>query len=133
MNNLCFYCKEQGHSIDTCEKKVMADAQNAGCGSCSSLLGYCGCANPCGLHHGCGCGQAVPAQNLYLPQAQYPAQYPQFNTRRPQFNPAQFGHLQLLKQGFIKEEVVSESVLLTLSDSILQAQTQIQQQQPYQH
>jgi hypothetical protein len=56
---------------------------------------------------------------------QYPAQYPQFNTGRPQFNPAQFGHLRSLKQGFIKGEVASESALPTLSDSILQAQTQI--------
>jgi hypothetical protein len=74
-NNLCFYCKEQGHGIDTCEKKVMTDARNAGCGSHSSLSGYHSRANPRSLHYGCGCGQVVPVQNLYPPWAQYPAQY----------------------------------------------------------
>ncbi|OXV06997.1 hypothetical protein Egran_05237, partial [Elaphomyces granulatus] len=26
-NNLCFYCKEQGHGIDNCEKKAVADSR----------------------------------------------------------------------------------------------------------
>jgi hypothetical protein len=30
-NNLCFYCKEQDYNINTCEKKVMTDAQNTDC------------------------------------------------------------------------------------------------------
>jgi hypothetical protein len=51
MNNLCFYCKEQDYSINTCKKKVIADIQNAGCSLYSSLSDYCNCANPCGLHY----------------------------------------------------------------------------------
>jgi hypothetical protein len=32
-NNLCFYCKEQGHSIENCKRKAVADSRTADRGS----------------------------------------------------------------------------------------------------
>ena len=45
-NNLCFYYKELGYSINTYTNKALADAWNIGRGLHSSFLNYYGYANP---------------------------------------------------------------------------------------
>lgn len=41
-HNLCFYCKEQGHGIDNCEKKAEADSRTAGRGFRGNFFNYRG-------------------------------------------------------------------------------------------
>ena len=139
-NNLCFYCKEPGHGVDTCAKKALANARNTGRGSRGSFSNYRGRGSYQGR------GQATPGQSLQQSQpAQYqhrnpdpraytnPQQYhtqQQHPPQRPQFSRPQFGRLRSLEQGFVEGEVSSNSASPTPFDSV--SQTQTQQQQHYQ-
>ena len=123
-NNLCFYCKEQGHGIDNCKKKALADSRVAGRGN---FFNYRGRINTGA--RGAYRGRGLANQGQYGQQFQTRQQFRPFSN--PGQNPqsyiaphSEFGRLRSLGHGFVEGELTSDSGSPTPSDSISQAQSQ---------
>ena len=124
-NDLCFYCKDQGHSIDNCKKKAAADSRAADRGPRGNFFNYRSRTNTAA--RGAYRGRGRVSQGQYAQQLQTfrpfnnPGQSP-----RSSFTPrSEFGRLRSLGHGFVEEDsLTSDSAPLTPSDSISQAQSQ---------
>jgi hypothetical protein len=116
-NNLCFYCKEEGHGIDNCKKKAFTNSRVAGRGRMNP--------GACGAYRGRG----LVSQDQYKQQFQTQQQFCHFSN--PGRNPhsyiaphSEFGRLRSPGHGLIERELASDSASPTPSDSISQAQSQ---------
>jgi len=102
-NDLCFYCKDQGHSIDNCKKKAAADSRAADRGPRGNFFNYRSRTNTAA--RGAYRGRGRVSQGQYAQQLQTfrpfnnPGQSP-----RSSFTPrSEFGRLRSLGHGFVEE------------------------------